>query len=106
MSAQAFAQELICALGRHDSQALLLKARVAPQNSTIIGFDDDGEWVPLLKLGAATPKFGKMMLMVPQSNRWTPTMQKGSPEQLAELLAGPLRHLWKIPLEMLHMPDF
>ena len=106
MSAEVFAQELVCALAKHDPRALLLKARKGPQRTAIIGLVDEDEWIPLLKLGAATPKFSKMMLMVRQGNRWTPTMQKGSPEQLAELLASPLRHLWQIPLEMLHMPNF
>ena len=106
MSAQVFAQELVRALARYDPRALLLKTRKAPQKAAIIGLEDEGEWTPLLKLGAATPKFAKMMLMVRQGNRWTPTMQKGSPEQLAEQLASSLRHLWQIPLEVLHMPDF
>ena len=106
MSAEMFAQELVRALARHDPRASLLIVKIAPQKTSIIGLDDDGEWAPLLKLGAATPKFAKMMLMVRQGKRWTPTMQKGSPEQLAELLASSLRHLWQIPLEMLDLPDF
>ncbi len=106
MSAQVFAQELVYALGRHDPRALLLKVKIAPQKTAVIGLEDEDEWIPLLKLGAATPTFAKMMLMVRHGNRWTPTMQKGSPEQLAEQLANSLRHLWQIPLEMLHMPDF
>ncbi len=106
MSAEVFARELVRALGKHDPRALLLKVKKAPQKTAIIGIEDEDEWTPLLKLGAATPKFAKMMLIVPQGDRWIPTMQKGSPEQLAELLASPLRHLWQIPLEMLHMSDF
>ena len=66
MSAEVFAQELVRGLTRYDPRASLLMVRRAPRRTAIIGFDDDDDWIPLLKLEAATPTFAKMMLMVRQ----------------------------------------
>ena len=94
---QVFALTVLAELRRRDNRAEAL--RVQPGRSSqgiVIGLDDDGEFVPLLKLGSASAAVNVMSLFVHHQARWMPTFQRGTPAQLADALAGPLRHLWAI----------
>jgi hypothetical protein len=97
MSAQAFAHSLLSELRILDPRAQALKMK-SKGDQVILGIEDDEKFVPLLRLGAATAKFNKMMLFVYHQGHWQPTFQKGTAKMLAELLASSLNYLWTIPL--------
>jgi len=102
MSAKSFASSLLAELRLLDSRAQGLRAR--PRGKTaIIGIEDDGEFVPLLKLSGASASFNVMTLLVSHHGKWQPTLKRGTPEELAQPLAAELHHLWTIPLEMANM---
>lgn len=106
MTVQAFAGKLLSELRKLDARAAVLERKVQKGDKAILGIMDDGEFVPLLLLGAGSAKFNKMMLFVYHQEHWQPTFQKGTPKMLAELLAGELNHLWLIPLAMVGVhPD-
>src|SRR5688572_12690832 len=92
-----FASSLLFELRQRDDRAGVLCVRPSSRSKeAIVGLHDDGEFVPLLKLGAASAAFNVMGLFVLHHGRWMPTFQRGTPVQLADLLAGPLHHLWTL----------
>jgi hypothetical protein len=62
----------------------------------VIGLDDAGDFVPLLRLDTASAAGNVMSLSVYHHGQWQPTFERGTPGELAERLAGPLQHLWTI----------
>jgi hypothetical protein len=58
--------------------------------------DVDGQRVPLFR---TTPHPHGLLLSVWKDPRWQPTPERGAPEALAELLAGPLRFVWFLDAE-------
>lgn len=58
--------------------------------------DVAGERVPLFR---TTPHQHGLLLSVWKDPRWQPTPERGAPEALAELLAGPLRFVWFLDAE-------
>lgn len=68
--------------------------------AAVIGLEDEGEFVPLLRLAAPSARHNVMSLFVSHHGRWQPTLKRGTPQLLADELAGPLQHLWSIPVEM------
>ena len=98
-SHKSFAQDLVFELKKLDPRAesLIIKGF---SDRAVLGIHDDGQFVPLLALAAPTPTFCKMMLYAYHCNKWQCTCHKDTPEDLAQLLAGPLSHLWIIPLSM------
>jgi hypothetical protein len=58
--------------------------------------DIAGERVPLFR---TTPHQHGLLLSVWKDPRWQPTPERGDPEALAELLAGPLRFVWFLDAE-------
>lgn len=99
MDAESFAHSLLGRLRNLDPRAAGLRIK-GKKKTAIIGIYDEGELVPLLKLTGASAKFNVMSLLVYHHGGWVPTLKRGTPELLAEPLAGPLQHLWIIPLEM------
>jgi hypothetical protein len=99
ITAQSFSAELLTALARFDARATRLRARARGQ-AAIIGLDDDGEFVPLLRLAAPSAACNVMSLFVRHHGRWEPTCERGTPAQLAATLASPLRHVWAIAVDL------
>ena len=97
MSAVGFAQEMLARLRELDERAGALQAR-GDGREAMVGLIDDGEFDAVLRLGAGSAKLNKMMIFAPQGNNWAPTMTKGTPDMLAEELAGALSFLWTIPV--------
>lgn len=100
--AASFASSLLFELQERDDRAGVLCVRPSSRSKeAVVGLHDDGEFVPLLKLGAASAAFDVMGLFAPHHGRWMPTFQRGTPAQLADLLAGPLHHLWTLAVAAL-----
>lgn len=107
MSARSFAASLLAEMRSIDSRAAKLRtaARGKADKTAVIGIDDDGEFVPLLKLTGASGKFNVMTVLVHHHGQWRPTFKRGTPKTLAQPFTGELQHLWTIPLEMANL-DF
>lgn len=92
-----FANSLLRELRSHHPEAQALTARVRG-NKAIIGFTEDAEWVPLLRLSNPSAAANVMNLEVRHKRGWAPTFFRGIPSALVEHLAGPLAFTWQIPL--------
>lgn len=99
-----FAHHMLAHLRQLDARAVPLQAKAQGSNA-IVGLHDEGVWVPLLRLAAATPKYNKMMLYAPHGRYWAPTLKKGTPQMLAEVLAREFSFLWTIPVNALDPPS-
>lgn len=99
MDARAFAGQVLAALVKLDPRASALEVR-ARGPAAVIGLEDEGEFVPLLRVAAPSAHYNVMSLFVSHHGRWLPTLKRGTPQQLADELAGPLQHLWAIPVQM------
>ena len=99
MTPDNFASSLLVELRKLDPRAQALKSRRGQGKAVILGIDDEG-FQPLLRLAAGSAKFNVMSLFVDHHGRWAPTFQRGTPSLLAQQLAGPLQHLWVLPLSM------
>ena len=99
-TAQDFTQELLAELKTLDQRAQYLKMK-GKRDTVILGIEDDREFVPILRLGAGSAKFNKMMLFVYHKRIWQPTFHKGTPKMLAQLLAGELNYLWTMHISMI-----
>ena len=96
---KGFAQSVLEKLCEQDSCATRLHlTKGTGARLPVVGFDDNGEFVPVLRLDNPSVAANTMSLSVHLHNRWQPTMHRGTPAELASLLAGPLQHLWAIPL--------
>lgn len=94
---KGFAEAVLATLREHDSRAVRLHLTTAPRaRAPVIGLDDGGEFVPLLRLDNASAATNVMSLSVYQHGRWEPTFQRGTPAELANVLAGPLQYLWTL----------
>lgn len=91
---QNFAQALLRALVGHDPSAVALKARARGRTS-VLGVEDFGDWVPLLRLSNPSASCNVMDVDVRQGQGWAPGFTRGTPAQLAEQLAGPLAFTWQ-----------
>lgn len=98
-AAGSFASRLLAELRRRDPLARALQYR-ARGKAAVIGIEDAGEFLPLLKLDAAAAAFNVMSLFVYHHRSWKPTFQRGTPALLADSLSRTFRHLWAIPAAM------
>lgn len=90
-----FALNVLAQMKTLDDRAAALAAQGSPRRKDAqIGITEPGEFVPLLRLGAASAAYNVMSLFAWEQGRWTPTFQRGTPEMLAKILVGPYRHLW------------
>jgi hypothetical protein len=95
--AESFAQHVLSQLRCRDSRAGVLHVqRGGRTQGAVIGIMDGGEFVPLLMLDAASAAYNVMSLFEFHRQGWVPTLKRGTPIQLAELLAGPMSYLWTI----------
>lgn len=95
--AESFALALLAHLRERDPAAASLRIQPGPRaRGAVVGIDDDGEFVPLLKLDAPSAAYNVMSLFIYHHDRWTPTCQRGTPTELTDLLAGPLRYVWAL----------
>ena len=99
MSPDSFASALLAELRRLDPRAHALEKAPSRGGAVVVGIDDEG-FQPLLRVSSGSAKFNVMSLFVRHHRSWAPTFQRGTPAALAEQLAGPLQHLWTIPLSM------
>lgn len=98
-TALSFASSMLAELRQRDARAQALTFR-ARGNSAVIGIEDEGEFVPLLKLDAGSAAFNVMSLFVHQHGRWQPTLKRGIPKDLAEILATSLSYLWTMHADL------
>ncbi len=99
MTPDSFTSELLAELRKLDPRAQALKKRPSRGGGVVVGIDDDG-FQPLLRVSSGSARFNVMSLFVRHHRSWAPTFQRGTPAALAEQLAGPLQHLWTIPVSM------
>ncbi len=92
-----FASKLLRELQKRDPRACVLRVHDQPRmRAVVISLLDDGEFVPLLRLGAPSAACNVMSLFVPHRGHWIPTFRRGTPAMLADELAGPFSYLWTI----------
>jgi hypothetical protein len=94
--ARELAQELLRHLSELDAlaaQTLRLKPRDQEATFSVMV---DGQDVPLFR---TTPGPEGLRLTIRSHGRWRPTPETGSPEAIAELLAGQIRFVWFLDAE-------
>jgi len=91
--AQSFARSLLVELCQRDERARVLTLHKTSRKAEI-GIDDEGTWVPVLRVDEPSARYNVMSLWVPQGRSWVPTFQRGTPAMLADLLSSSLQHLW------------
>ena len=94
-SAQSFAELVLLALTETDPGAKPLKIR-SKGKTAVVGIEDAGEWVALLRLSNPSASFNVMSLDARHHTRWSPTHVRGVPQTIAAALSGPLRFLWEM----------
>ena len=99
MDARSFAYSLIAELRSRDPRAQSLRTR-GQGKTAVIGFEDEGEFVPVFMLTGASAKFNVMSLLVNHHGKWQPTFKRATPALLAQHLAAEFHYLWTIPLEL------
>jgi hypothetical protein len=101
-----FASDLLRELRQRDPRAGVLRLDERPRlRAAIIGLSDEGEFVPLLRLGGASDACNVMSLFVYHHGQWMPTFRRGTPVMLAEQLAGPFAYLWAFAATLLASPS-
>lgn len=93
--ADTFASRVLRRL--HDESELAktwLQARSRGTTATI-GLEEEGEWIPLLRMANGSGAFNVMDLQVRDKRRWASTGVRGIPEVVADELIGPLRFTWE-----------
>jgi hypothetical protein len=90
-----FALSVLAEMRALDDRAAPLEVVGRPRRKDAqIGLTEQGVFIPLLALGAASAAYNVMSLFVWERGRFVPTFQRGTPEKLAKILTGPYRHLW------------
>jgi hypothetical protein len=94
--ALSFALDVLAEMRQLDPRAATLEALGTRRRpDALIGLTEEGEFVPLLVLAAASVAYNVMSLFLwGEQGRFIPTGQRGTPEMLAKILIGPYRHLW------------
>lgn len=94
MNAAGFARQVVDAVVAADERANFLEIR--PRGKTaVIGYDDQGQWVPLFRIAHGSGAYNVANLQVRHGSSWQPTFVRGIPAKVAEELIGPLRFLWE-----------
>lgn len=90
-----FALSVLAQMRALDDRAAALEVVGRPRRKDAqIGLTEQGVFVPLLALGAASAAYNVMSLFVREQGRFMPTFQRGTPAMLAKILVGPYQHLW------------
>lgn len=95
-SSHELAQQLLRHLAGLDELAARTLRLDFRDDAATFFVDIGGERVPLFR---TTPHPHGLLLSVWKDPRWQPTPERGDPEALAELLAGPLRFVWFLDAE-------
>jgi hypothetical protein len=103
MSVGRFASRLLRALVAHDERARALVAQTRGKTS-IVGIMDGADWVPLLRLHNPSASFNVMNLGVRQGSGWAVPYLRGTPDQIAAQLTGPLAFTWQTEIDALDPP--
>lgn len=85
MSAEWFAQQVIDAVVEADERASFLAVR-ARGKTAVIGYDDEGDWVPLFRVAHGSGAYNVANLQVRHRTSWKPTLVRGVPVKIAEEL--------------------
>ena len=94
MNAGSFAESVLKAVIAADERARFLSARQRGKTA-IIGYLDEGEWVPVFRITGGSAAYNVADLQVRHGSSWQPTLVRGIPAVVAEALSGPLRFLWE-----------
>ena len=94
-SVNTFTDRVLRKLRDLEPVATLLECKVRGGTATL-GINDQGEWVPLLRLAQPSQSFNVMSLDVRHHERWEPTFTRGDPGAIADALVGPLRFTWHL----------
>lgn len=94
---EGFANDLLRRLQQEQPMAHALIAMVRGKRA-VIGFTEDDEWIPLLRLSNTSAAANPMNLDVQHKRGWARTPFRGIPADLVEQLAGPLGFTWQIAL--------
>ena len=90
-----FALSVLAEMRALDDRAAALEAVGSPRRKDVqIGLIEQGAFIPLLALGAASGAYNVMSLFVWEQGRFLPTFMRGTPQMLAKLLVDAYRHLW------------
>ena len=100
MSVEHFAHCLLRSLVEHDERARAIVAQIRGKTA-ILGVVDGEDWVPLLRLYNPSAAANVMNLGVRQGRSWAVTLLRGTPDQLAVHLTGPLAFTWQVEVEAL-----
>jgi hypothetical protein len=93
MSAERFANCVIREMVALDERAGFLTVR-ARGRTAVLGYDDDGEWIPVFRVAHGSGAYNVANLQVRHRRSWQSTLVRGTPAILAEHLLGPLHFLW------------
>ena len=91
--AEWYANLLLRALRAGDPRAAHLRSK-ARGKVVVIGLDENGTWVPILRLSNPSASFNVMSLDMRHGTGWSPAFERGTPSQLAERLLGPFLPFW------------
>lgn len=97
MSAKHFGDCTLRALTQFDERANFLKVH-ATGSTCVIGYELDDLWIPLFRIAHGSAAFNVANLQVRHKSRWEPTFSRGTPEMIAEQLAGPFKFFWELHL--------
>ncbi len=92
-NAKSFAHDLVNAMAKVDPRAVRLDINARGKNA-VLGLQDGGERMPLLRLSSPSASYNVMSLDVRQGSRWATTLERGTPEALAKILTGDLMFTW------------
>ena len=93
MNAKVFAGRLLDRLTTADPAAAFLKVR-ARGKTAVLGYECEGEWIPLLRVAGGSGAYNVADLQVRHRTSWQPTFTRGVPAVLAGQLAEALRFTW------------
>ena len=97
-TAQGFADNVRYGLLTADPVARVLTVR-ARGKKAVLGFEEAGVWVPLLRFSGASASFNVMSLDVRQGSRWAPTFERGTPAMLVDKLLAEFVFTWRVEAE-------
>ncbi|MDX1644723.1 MAG: hypothetical protein R3244_10235 [Thermoanaerobaculia bacterium] len=94
MNAESYANLVLRRLASLEPASVFLAAR-ARGKTAVLGFEDEGEWVPLFRIANGSASFNVADLQIRHGRRWEPSFVRGVPDKVADALAGEFRFLWQ-----------
>lgn len=93
MSAKGFASSLLAELRAQEPAAAALSTDIQP-DSVAIGVRYPEGFLPLVGLANPSAGFNVMNLFIWNDGQWVPTMQRGTPAKLAQVMLGFRPTIW------------